>query len=89
MTIIGQNCLKLVKIGLYKAKISQNRPKSDQNWIKISPKMVFLKSVLRPDHFGVHINALCCKNRKTGFIRRTVGSRAKITPFLNFWGLCI
>ena len=27
--------------------------------------MVFLKSVLRPDHFGVHINALCCKNRKT------------------------
>ena len=90
MTIIGQNCLKLVKIGLYKAKISQNRPKSakigpksDQNQSKIA----FLKSLLRPDHFGMHINALCCKNRKTGFIRRTIGSRAKITPFLNFGSL--
>ena len=41
MTIIGQNCLKLVKIGLYKAKISQNRPKSVQNQIKISPKWFF------------------------------------------------
>ena len=41
MTIIGQNCLKLVKIGLYKAKISQNRPKSVQNRIKISPKWFF------------------------------------------------
>ena len=45
MTIIGQNCLKLVKIGLYKAKISQKLakigPKSDQNRIKISPKWFF------------------------------------------------
>ena len=41
MTIIGQNCLKLVKIEPYKAKISQNWPKLVPNRIKNSPKVVF------------------------------------------------
>ena len=64
------------------AKIGQ---KSGQNRAKIAS----LNLLLHSDHFDVHIGAFCNQNRKTGFIRRTIGPRAKITPFLNFWGLCI
>ena len=89
------NWSKLSKNSQKRTIICQKWPKLVQNRIKIGPKsdqnrskIAFLNLLLHPDHFDMHIRAFWYQNRKTGFIRRTVGPRAKITPFLNFWGLC-